>query len=745
MPRLAGAARRLTGWLTDPGPAGPRRAARAALVTTGLFALTHRLLHEAQVVTFVAFGAFAFLAFIDFGGPVRDRILAYTATALAGSALIALGTAVSPQPWGAALVMLAVGFWVQFVGVLGGYVAGAQPALLLAYVLAATIPSPPGAIPARLAGWLVATAGATAAAVLLWPRHERQALYERAAAACRALAELVLATRREGDEAEATPRATEAVREARRAYAATPHRPAGPTRRDRALAQLVTELDRVLAFASGARGRGPAHHPCLAEGSRLVVAVVDSLRAGAAVLTGGPPPDLSQLQRARVAHRLALDRWAGARLRAGAGAEEVLDGLEADHRLRVISYLSLAIGANATIAAGRSLPAGDLPLTAGTPRLRGASGIAHRVGHTIRTHLSPASTVLQTSLRTAVGLAVSVLAARLLNLDHAFWVVLGTLSALRSSALGTGWAALQVIGGTVLGVAIGAAFAVVAGSRPALLWAALPVAIFFATSAPRLNPLAGQAAFSVELVVLFNLIAPVGWRVGLVRVEDVAVGAGISLVAGTLLWPRGARRQLCRALAVAYRQLGRLLEAAAGLVLDPGDGDDGTAEVRAARQAATEARRRAGEAFERFLEERGSKHLPVTSWAFLVNAIDHVLLVGDLAELMAATGYRARSCLDQAERLRGQAHRPGTSFRLLADRLEGSATTTSGRLATSELRSAAAACLRAWDGTEGSVAGRSAIALALAAEWLEQLDLLAADLEPTVAAAAEVARRPWWH
>ncbi|HZU18083.1 MAG TPA: FUSC family protein, partial [Candidatus Dormibacteraeota bacterium] len=149
----------MTGWITDPGPAGPRPAARAALVTTGLFALADRLLHEAQVVTFIAFGAFAFLALIDFGGPVRDRILAYTATALVGSALIALGTAVSPQPWGAALVMLAVGFWVPFVGVLGGYVAGAQPALLLAYVLAATIPSPPGAIPARLAGWLVATAG----------------------------------------------------------------------------------------------------------------------------------------------------------------------------------------------------------------------------------------------------------------------------------------------------------------------------------------------------------------------------------------------------------------------------------------------------------------------------------------------------------------------------------------------------------------------------------------------------------
>jgi hypothetical protein len=150
-------------WAEQAMSTDPRRAIRAALVTTGLFALAHYTVAQAQVVTFVAFGAFTFLALIDLGGSARARALAYSVIALVCSVLIALGTAVSLQPWSAALTMLAVAFGVQFAGVLGGYVTGAQPALLLAYVLAATVPAPPEAIPVRLAGWLPATAGHTLA------------------------------------------------------------------------------------------------------------------------------------------------------------------------------------------------------------------------------------------------------------------------------------------------------------------------------------------------------------------------------------------------------------------------------------------------------------------------------------------------------------------------------------------------------------------------------------------------------
>ena len=63
---------------------------------------------------------------------------------------------------------------------------------------------------------------------------------------------------------------------------------------------------------------------------------------------------------------------------------------------------------------------------------------------------------------------------------------------------------------------------------------------------------AGQAAFSVTVIILFNIIQPVGWRVGLTRVEDVAIGCGVSMVVGLLFWPRGATAALGRALSEAF-------------------------------------------------------------------------------------------------------------------------------------------------------------------------------------------------
>ena len=54
------------------------------------------------------------------------------------------------------------------------------------------------------------------------------------------------------------------------------------------------------------------------------------------------------------------------------------------------------------------------------------------------------------------------------------------------------------------------------------------------------------------VIILFNIIEPVGWRVGLTRIEDVAIGCGVSIVVGLLFWPRGATAALGRALSDAF-------------------------------------------------------------------------------------------------------------------------------------------------------------------------------------------------
>ncbi len=108
-----------------------------------------------------------------------------------------------------------------------------------------------------------------------------------------------------------------------------------------------------------------------------------------------------------------------------------------------------------------------------------------------------------------------------------------------------------------------------------MLWAVLPLAVLLAAYAPRaISFAAGQGAFSLVVLVLFNLLAPAGWRVGLVRVEDVAIGAGVSLLAGALIWPRGATAVLREAIGVAYVRAAGYLDATIDALLGVGAAED---------------------------------------------------------------------------------------------------------------------------------------------------------------------------
>src|SRR5438132_1583876 len=129
---------------------------------------------------------------------------------------------------------------------------------------------------------------------------------------------------------------------------------AGPARRDRALAQLLIELQRMVDIVERPFYQYRASvAPRIAERDRLAESTIAALRSSADALTGGTLPDLRAVEDSRLAHRVALDRWAGEELKAGRPADQVLDGLDVDHTLRVIAYLTIALGSNAIITAGR--------------------------------------------------------------------------------------------------------------------------------------------------------------------------------------------------------------------------------------------------------------------------------------------------------------------------------------------------------------------------------------------------------
>ena len=261
----------------------------------------------------------------------------------------------------------------------------------------------------------------------------------------------------------------------------------------------------------------------------------------------------------------------------------------------------------------------------------GVPGTLSAARERITSYLEPHSVWLHNSLRGAAGLGLAVLVARLTGVQHAFWVVLGALSVLRSNALNTGQDAVRAMLGTVAGFIAGAALLVGIGTNTTVLWLLLPLAILLAGVAPACISFAGgQAAFTLTLLILFNIIQPTGWRLGLVRIEDIAIGVGVSLIVGVLFWPRGAAAALRQALAEAYADVAGYL--ASTVRSGTSRGDPGTPALPApagdAAQAAA-ASRRLDDAFRTYLAERGAKPVPLADVAGLVTGVAGLRLEAD--------------------------------------------------------------------------------------------------------------------
>jgi uncharacterized membrane protein YccC len=593
--------------LTDRGLTALQSAARASIVMPANFAVADKVIENQQTALFASFGSFAMLVLADFGGPPRNRLAAYVSLAGAGAGLIALGTLCSRSAWLAAGAMAVVGFAILFSGVINGYAAAGGTAAMLTFVLPVTLPAPASDIAARLEGWALAAGVGICALMLLWPPRQRARLAADAAAACLALAELAEPV--PGDDKEAAAlretAARQAVDDLRKGFLATPHRPSGPTGPTAAIAALVDELDWLRSFL--APKGGPASlELCRDENAEALAASADVLRASAARLSGGHGrPELERLDRAREAVAQALARRI-ADLPAPLDDELLQSALEPSFRIRALSYSARQVAGYALLATGAEAPELDATDVAafGAGAIQGAA----------LEHTSVRSVWFQNSLRGAIGLAIAVYIARRTGVQHAFWVVLGTLSVLRSNALGTGWSILTALAGTAVGIVIGAGLIIAIGTHEVVLWVVLPLAVLLAAYAPRaISFAAGQAGFSVVLFILFNLIQPTGWTVGLVRIEDVAIGFAISLGVGLLFWPRGASALLRESIASAYARGADFVVAGVHRLVA---GDVASAEQAAASAAAAE--HHLDDVFRQYLAERSATRVGLESIAALV-------------------------------------------------------------------------------------------------------------------------------
>ncbi|NEA33961.1 FUSC family protein [Streptomyces sp. SID13031] len=608
------------------------------------FAFAYLVLDNPVIAIFASFGSMSTVLFVDFSGTRLERLQAQVSLIVTGLVLISIGTVASGSEWAAAAATLVVAFVILFVGVISSVLASATTALLASFILPVSLPGGMATLPDRLLGWLLAGGASLVAITFLWPAPTREPLRGPTAHACTLLARRLQAgldCLRNPPDTELTAaliyqagEASAAVAELRKSFFGTPYRPTGLSTSARTLVRVVDEviwLNSVLEPHPRLPHPGPAA-PYLIDvysaAAELLDRAADLLDSDDANLSGFA----EQVERLRDA-RLALEQAVTALPPSPSSDDSVIkafvSSLEPTFRAQEMSFAVAAIAENielAVAARGRSWwdhLLGRRPAGVASP----LSSVRERAGAHVERH----SVWLHNSIRGAIGLALAVLVADLTGVQHSFWVVFGTLAVLRSNALSTGQNALRGLAGTVAGIIIGGAVVLAIGSNTTVAWFLLPIAVLLAGLAPAaFSFAAGQAAFTGVLLILFDIISPAGWEIGLIRIEDVAIGSAVSLLVGLLLWPRGASSALQQALAEAYSDSAHYLRQAINYAVTRCDERAANVAVpdEESRVAAAAARR-LDDAFRTFLAERGSKRLPLADVATLVTGVAVLRITAD--------------------------------------------------------------------------------------------------------------------
>jgi uncharacterized membrane protein YccC len=540
---------------------------------------------------------------------------------------VAVGTLISNEAAVVAIVGLVVAGGVRFVGSFGGYFQASVSPLILAYVLAASVPAPGDTVPDRVLGWIVAGLASAVAALVLWPRRERLMVRAATRDAAAALAVHVEQLGTSAGPTDETRAATDRAMAALVASSCVPQRPAGPSAHDAALSFLVDQLERIEVLV---RTHRRDHAPDDAE--PLARLAGQTLRTIAQTLASATPPDdLDALVTACLDAKLAVvDRAVGA-IGRGEDPSAVLDGIDDLVPERVVLLLAGSALANAAIVvSGRGPAVHNVSVPLEVPLTANVRGTVGRFRQLVAADAMPTSAYAQDAVRAGVAIGAALLLAGELRLDHGFWVVLGTLSVLRSNAFETGRSAVFASLGTAIGFAVSAALLALVGFDDVGLWIIVVAGFFLSAYTPQVvGFVAGQASFTIAVVAMFNLLVPEGWHTGLVRLENILIGASVSAVVALVFWPRRASVGLRANIAELYDDLATELPERIGRVDTPDE--------------VSRAELRAHAGYVQYLSETGRKPAGRESWATLLADAAQVRFALDL--LPRHRGYAGlRTC-----------------------------------------------------------------------------------------------------
>ena len=531
-----------------------RKAGRVAILAPSLLAFGTFVVGNDTFALYAVFAVFVGLVFADFGGPPKARARAYLTMIVLSSLAVTLGGILATLPIAGVVGMFVVVFGATFAKAFGGNAALNVAPLALGYALSVLMPPDQLLVPDRVAGWVLGGLAATVAAMVLWPIDRRSGLLEATAELAGELADLV---GRLEDHAAARDRLT-AIRAriaSLQARLATPLRPYGPAARDIAYVRLLRHLDHAVDLTVEAVDAGRTG----GADELLISEVSAAFERTQAVLAGRRDADsvTSALGRLDAAREASLERTRKAATEQAQRGAPGLEVMRGDVPLLALSHVAMWVEGEAAMTMGanpRSGPSlGTAPELSRQPE-DSLGSAARRTARFVTDELDPEGVVLRNSIRAGISLAAAILLADVLPVQHGFWIALGALSVLRSSASSTYATALDAVVGTVAGFFIAALGLMLIGDSPELLWLLFPVAVAVAAYSPgAIHFAVGQAAFAVMVVILFTLLDSPGLQTAAVRVETVTIGAVTAAVLSLVLWPRGARAALGHAVAGVYR------------------------------------------------------------------------------------------------------------------------------------------------------------------------------------------------
>jgi uncharacterized membrane protein YccC len=550
-------------------------------------------------------------ALIDRGGPYRMRAMTMSMLALASATTALIAAAISGHPWLAVPVAFAIALACGMMRAWPDVGPGFGVTVLVTFAISLSVPAT--GIPVALMRALYVLIGGSWAlliAMVVWPLQPYRPVRLSVAACYRALTEYldaIIVKDGDGRSHDAWEfkqhlvAVRTAIETARTTLALSRRGRSAETGRGERLLMLHELADQLYAHVIALMDVVDSLPAADTEAPERR-ALFDTLRS-VADLTRRVAQDIES-EGADVAR--APVQWSGQAVRATGDplyepAAALLD--------RMADYATAASATVATLNSGADSPEphGVIDIgEVGVPRSRLFS-----VGAVVHAD----SVVFHHALRLAIVTSAAVLIARLMHLNHDYWVTLTAVVILQPYSGATTQKALQRVLGTILGGVVAAALSALFHSFAAV---AVLVAVFTALCVALL-PLnyGAYAVFGTPAFVLLAESSVGDWHLAGIRIVNTLIGGALALIGARFLWPSEERNRVPEYAAAALRANKEFLRVAIELATHaPGPM---AAPLRSARRNVALAASNAEESFQRLVgEHNGPAERLEPIMAFLV-------------------------------------------------------------------------------------------------------------------------------